>query len=125
MDERAMSESGQVAREFLQAFESSGNYLRGHIARLAALATSEDSETAELATGAFFTSLVERLADSFDPRAVSLYNRAFAQLIQYCRKIDKSGILNGELMRFGLTGEDEIVARAESFRHRQLPAWIA
>src|SRR5215216_6367161 len=102
MDERVMSESAQVAKEFLEAFESSGNYLRGHIARLAALATSEDRETAELATGAVFTSLVERLADSFEQRDVSLYNRAFAQLIQHCREIDKSGALNGELTRFGL-----------------------
>jgi ADP-heptose:LPS heptosyltransferase len=122
MDERVMSEPEQVAEEFLQAFESSGNYLRGHIARLATLATSEDRETAELATGAVFTSLVERLADSFDPRAVSLYNRAFAQLIQHCREMDQSGALTGELTRFGLATEDELVARAESRRHNQSPA---
>jgi len=117
-----MSEPEQVAREFLQAFELSGNYARGHIGRLAALATSEDIETAEKATGAFFTSLVERLADSFDPRAVSLYNRAFAQLIQHCREVDQSGALDGELARFGLASEDDIVARAESYRRKQPPA---
>ena len=104
---------------FLEAFESSGNYLRDHIARLAELATSEDRETAKQATGAFFTSLVERLGDSFEPRAVALYNRAFAQLIQRCRESDRSGALTGELTRFGLGSEDEIVARADTLRHRR------
>jgi ADP-heptose:LPS heptosyltransferase len=124
MNERVMSELAKVVKEFLEAFESSGDYLRGRVSRLASLATAEDIETAELATGAFFKSLVERLADSFDSRAVSLYNRVFAQLIQHCREVDRSGALNGELMRFGLVSEDDIRARAETIRRKQWPAWL-
>jgi ADP-heptose:LPS heptosyltransferase len=122
IDERVEKESARLVKEFLEAFESSGQYLRNHIARLAMLATSENEETAELATGAFFTSLVEPLADSFDPRAVSLYNRAFAQLIQHCRKIDRSKAFDAELTRFGLRGEPEIVARAEALGREPAPS---
>src|SRR5215208_3602017 len=116
MHERTENEPARLVREFLKAFEASGQYLRDHMARLASLATSEDEETAELATGAIFTSLVECLADSFEPRAASLYNRAFAQLIQHCREVDRGKAFDAELTRFGLRGEDEIVARAESLR---------
>jgi hypothetical protein len=76
------SEPGRLVTEVLEAYQSSGAYLRDHVARLAELATSKDRETSEQATGAFFASLVEFLADSFEPRAASLYNRAFAQLIK-------------------------------------------
>ncbi|HVG18226.1 MAG TPA: hypothetical protein VNI02_04175 [Blastocatellia bacterium] len=122
---RAGGEPARLLKEFLEAFKSSGSYLRGHVARVAELATSEDAETAEQATGAFFTSLVERLADSFEPEAVSLYNRAFAQLIQRCREADRSGALTRELTGFGLGSEDEIVARAETLRRKKSAAWLA
>jgi ADP-heptose:LPS heptosyltransferase len=121
----AVGESRQVLEEFLEAFKASGAYLRDRLGRAAELATSEDRETAKQATGAFFTSLVERLADSFEPEAVSLYNRAFAQLIQCCRRSDRGGALAGELARFGLESEPEIVARAEALRHKKPPAWLA
>lgn len=122
---RAGEESRQVLKEFLESFKSSGTYLRDRVARLAELATSEDRETAEQATGAFFTSFVERLADSFEPEAVTLYNRAFAQLIQHCRGSDRGGALAGELTRFGLESEAEIIARTEALRHKKPPAWLA
>ena len=117
-------EPGRIVTEVLEAFQSSGIYLRDHVARLAELATSEDRETSEQATGAFFTSLVERLADSFEPRAATLYNRAFAQLIQHCRGVDRSGAFHAELTKFGLATEREILSRAESLRQRQAPAWL-
>jgi ADP-heptose:LPS heptosyltransferase len=118
------SEPEQLAAEVLETFQSSGIYLRDHVARLVALATSEDRETSKQATGAFFTSLVESLADSFEPRAVSLYNRAFAQLIQHSREADRSGDFDRELQRFRLRDEHELTARAEALRQRQAPAWL-
>jgi ADP-heptose:LPS heptosyltransferase len=121
---QVIGESSRLIKEFLEAFESSGRHRRDHIARLAELATSEDRETSKQATGAFFTSLVEPLADSFDPRSVSLYNRVFAQLIEHCRAIDRSGVFGGELERLGIRGEQDLVARAESLRHKRPPAWI-
>jgi ADP-heptose:LPS heptosyltransferase len=106
----------QLVTEFLSEHRASGVYLRDRIARLAELATNEDRQVAESATRAFFTALVERLADSFEPDAVSLYNRAFAQVIQACRLDPRSDLLHHELERFGLCSGDDLIARAEKLR---------
>ena len=100
----------------MSEYRASGSYLRDRIARLAELATAEDSQTAESATRAVFTALVERLADSFEQEAVTLYNRAFAQLIQASRLDSRSGQLNNELDAFGLRSEEHLIARAEKLR---------
>jgi ADP-heptose:LPS heptosyltransferase len=106
----------QLVAEFLSEYRASSVYLRDRIARLAELATCEDIQTAESATRAVFTSLVERLADSFEPEAVTLYNRAFAQVIQACRVDPRSAQLDRELEEFGLRSEDDLIARAEKLR---------
>ncbi len=111
----------QLVSEFLSEFGSSGIYLRENISRLAELAVSETAEVAELATGAFFTSLVERLADSFDATAVTLYNRVFAQVIQHCRATERGRAIDRALASFNLESETDLIARAESLRHRQAP----
>lgn len=114
----------RLVSEFLNEFRSSGNYLRDNIAGLAAQAASEIAEVAEPATGAIFASLVERLADSFDPAAVTLYNRVFAQLIQSCRATEQGRMIDGELNRFGLRSEQDLLARAESLRRRPAPGFL-
>jgi ADP-heptose:LPS heptosyltransferase len=106
----------QLISEFLNEYRASGVYLRDHIARLAELATCEDTQTAESATTALFTALIERLADSFEPEAVTLYNRAFAQVIQACRQDPRSAQLDRELEKRGLPGEQDLIARADRLR---------
>src|SRR6201999_2823517 len=87
------------------------------IARLAALATDSNREVTETATTALFASLVERLADSFSPDDVSLYNRVFAQIIAYCRRLDQGRAIDAALNDFGLRDETDVLRRAESLRH--------
>jgi len=106
----------QLVADFLSEYRASRVYVRDSIARLAELATDEDSQVAESATRAFFTALVERLADSFEPDAVSLYNRAFAQVIQACRLDPRAGQLDHELEEFGLRSEQDLIARADKLR---------
>jgi ADP-heptose:LPS heptosyltransferase len=106
----------QLVAEFLSEYRKSSAYLRGHVARLAELASSEDDNVAEPATRAVFTSLVEPLADSFDPFAVTLYNRAFAQIVQTCRRNPAAVLLDERLDRFGLQSEEHLIARADSLR---------
>lgn len=106
----------QLVAEFLSEYHKSGGYARGHVARLAELAASEDDQVAEPATRAFFTSLVEQLADSFQPDAVTLYNRAFAQVIQTCRRNPGAALLDNNLKRFGLRSEEALIARADALR---------
>jgi ADP-heptose:LPS heptosyltransferase len=109
------------AAEFLGAFQNSGSYLRESLEALARLASSENAETAKLATGAIFKSLVEKLADSFEPQAVTLYNRLFAQLIHFCRNTVQGEMLDRELADFGILREEDLLARAERLRYtRQL-----
>jgi len=106
----------QLVAEFLSDYRASGVYPRDRIARLTELATAHDTQTAESATRALFTALVERLADSFEPEAVSLYNRAFAQVIQACRLDPRSAQLDQELEKLGLPGEQDLIARADRLR---------
>lgn len=107
----------QLVSEFLTEFQASGTYLRNRVARLVALANAEDKQVAESASRAFFTSLVETLADSFEPAAVSFYNQAFAQLIQVCRNPERGRPLDQGLTEFGLLTEADVLARAERLRH--------
>src|SRR5215471_9407105 len=106
----------QLIEEFLAANRTSGIYLNDRIARLAELSISTDHQIAESASKALFSHLVEPLADAFEPSAVSLYNRALAQVIHVCRKAPHSAALDRKLKEFDLTGEDDLVARAERLR---------
>lgn len=106
----------QLVSEILTQFQAGGAYPRDHVERITTLAISEDRRIAERASGAFFGSLVETLADSFEASAVSLYNQAFAQLIQACRNAERGRPLDEELREFGLQTEADVVARAEGLR---------
>ncbi|HSB08504.1 MAG TPA: glycosyltransferase family 9 protein [Blastocatellia bacterium] len=108
--------SEQLAVEFLEEYRRSGLYLRDNISQLAQFAISDDLEIAESATRALFTGLVERLADSFEPAAVTLYNRIFSQVIQICRRHPRAAILDRRLREFNLGSEEELIARAEKLR---------
>jgi ADP-heptose:LPS heptosyltransferase len=106
-----------AASLFLNEFQTSGTYRRDLVEGLAVQSSSDHPETSKAATGAIFTSLVERLADSFEPKAVTLYNRVFAQLIQFCRQTAQGERLDKELAGFGLLREEDAIARAERLRH--------
>ena len=106
----------QLAAECLIQLRNSASYPRAEISRLAQLAGSPDPETAKRATTAIFASLVEPLADSFEPAAVGAYNRAFSQLIQHCRESDEGRAFDRELRGFNLLTEDDLVRRAEHLR---------
>jgi ADP-heptose:LPS heptosyltransferase len=106
----------QLVAEFLGKYQLSRTYLHNRISRLAALAASGDPGVAESATRALFSSLIERLADSFEPEGVSLYNRVFSQLTQIWRSDARARLLDSELNNLGLISEEHMVARAERLR---------
>lgn len=106
----------QLVAEFLEEYRVNGKYSREPLARLAALTISNNADVAESATRAFFTGLVEPLADSFERVDVTLYNRLFAQVIQVCRADPRARALDSELSAFGLNSEEELIARAEKLR---------
>jgi len=106
----------QLVAEFLDEYRINRTYSRERIARLASMTFSDNSEVAESATRAFFTGLVEPLADSFELADVTLYNRLFAQVIQTCRADPRARALDRELSAVGLTSEEDLIARAEELR---------
>ncbi|MEK6301202.1 MAG: glycosyltransferase family 9 protein [Acidobacteriota bacterium] len=110
------SDPEQLVAALLAGFRASKSYPRERVARLVKLAASEETRVAERASRAFFTSLVETLADSFEPAAVSFYNQAFAQLIQACRKTERGQPLDKKLREFGLLTEADVLARADRLR---------
>lgn len=104
-----------------QAHDQSSNTTelnRDVINQLTRLALSAEPDVAEAATRAIFASLVERLADSFEPEAARLYNRVFAQIIQLCRSDSRAAALDRELAGFGLLTEEHMIARAEGLKRR-------
>jgi ADP-heptose:LPS heptosyltransferase len=110
------SKAHSLAARILARARQTGDYSRESIKALCGMALSKDEATAKTATGAIFASLVEPLADSFHPRAVSIYNRLFAQLIDCSRKTDAGHRLAEELADFGLIDEQDLLARAERLR---------
>src|SRR5262249_15420747 len=118
-----MAKPDELVAAFLSELRATGNYQRELVARLVALATNPDPEVAKAATTAFFTSLVERLADSFSPADVSLYNRVFAQTIEQCRRLDQGRMIDVALSSYGLRDEADLLGRAESRRQRRAAGW--
>jgi hypothetical protein len=110
------SETEQLVTEILEEYSASRVYSRAALDTLASLALSDDTQVSESAARAFFTRLVEPLADSFEPGDVTLYNRAFAQVIQICRAEPRARALDSELNAFGLNGEQDLIERAEKLR---------
>lgn len=106
-----------LVSQFLTTLQTSGTYLREPIEKLAEFASCENLETVKMASEAIFASLVEHLADSFEPQAVLLYNRLFAQMIQFCRRAPQGKALDEELAKFGLHSENDLLTRAEQLRY--------
>ncbi|HYL98317.1 MAG TPA: hypothetical protein VEZ90_05130, partial [Blastocatellia bacterium] len=104
----------ELAAEFLVCFQTEGNYLRDNINQLAEFAAYGDEVSVHAAGDAIFKRLVEPLADSFEPASVELYNRFFAQIVQFARGVEAD--LNRELSCFGLHDEEGIVRRVNSLR---------
>ncbi len=115
--ERQASDPQQLAADFLHQFQQTGEVDRELIADLAQLAASDNAVEAQAATTAIFASLVEKLADAFEPACVLLYNRLFAQLIHLCRATPQGASLDQELTRLGVTTEAALVSRAEQLRY--------
>ncbi len=115
-EESQLNQTERLASEFLSSFYREGVYLGDLMSHLADFALSDDEATAKSASRAIFTSLVERLADSFDPASVTLYNQLFAQIVARCRADRRGEAIDSELKNFRVESEQDMIARAESLR---------
>jgi ADP-heptose:LPS heptosyltransferase len=100
-----------------------GSCLREAIQLICEVATDDDPQIAQAGIIALFPSLVERLNDSFDPAACRLYDRLFAQVIEFCRRLQEGQRLDEGLNQFGLRNEADLLARkAQITNHKsQIP----
>ena len=86
--------------------------------RLCELALHPDSARSELGRHLIFTTIVESLADTFEPEKVLLYDQLFARVIDRCRHHDRGRAVDVLLSRFNLAGSGALLARKEELRNR-------
>jgi hypothetical protein len=108
-----LAELQQLATAIITSYRGRGEYLNKNVETLVEMA-AQSGEEAALAGSVVFNSLVEPMADSFEPWGVSLYNRVFSQMIQLCRPVHPD--LDRELKHFGLSTEADLLARVERLR---------
>jgi len=82
------------------------------------LAFNPDPERSDLGQRLIFTSIVESLADSFEPEKVLLYDHFFARVIECCRRHHTGRPLDLILSRFGMRNANAILARKEQLKHK-------
>ncbi|HEY6330942.1 MAG TPA: hypothetical protein VI756_16540 [Blastocatellia bacterium] len=121
-DRTNVPDSRRIAEQIIADYRSRRVYARTSVERLAALASGTDDRAIH-ASRAIFGDLVEPLADSFDPTGVSLYNRAFGQIVQFCRAGQPE--MDRKLLQFDLKTEDELLKRAEGLRSASSRAHLA
>ena len=108
----------EAASEFLTCYRKQGEYVRDAITLLAEISTLEDPCLSQPGQRATFPLLVERLSDSFDPAYGDLYDRAFAQMIEECRRLPAAADLDAALRRFGLATARDLLDRKTRLRVR-------
>ncbi len=114
--EIASSLALEAAASFLSYYLKTGSYLRDDITLLCELTSLKEQELASAGLEALFPSLVERLNDSFEPDYCALYDSLFAQIIDFYRRLPEAGDLDAELHYFGLSSEQDLLARKARLR---------
>ncbi len=101
----------EAAEQFYLRYQGKGEYLFDNIEFLCQLASSEDPSISAIGVDCLFGLLVERLCDSFLPENSELYYRLFAQVVQYCRSLPPSELLDAKLKEFGLYSQKDLIDR--------------
>lgn len=98
-----------------------GGYLRDAVTLLCEITADENRGIAGAGVRILFPALIERLNDSFDPAASELYDRIFAQVIDFYRRLPQARDFDEALRDFGLTNESDLLARKSSIRNPRFP----
>ncbi|HKE03065.1 MAG TPA: hypothetical protein VKE91_03350, partial [Blastocatellia bacterium] len=78
----------RAADLIISAHRERGGYLRDAVTLLCEITADENREVARAGVRILFPALIERLNDSFDPAACELYDRIFAQVIDFHRRLE-------------------------------------
>ncbi|MCI0525379.1 MAG: hypothetical protein L0Y75_08975, partial [Acidobacteria bacterium] len=101
----------RAAENIINFHHEFDGYLRDAVTLLCEITASENPEIARAGVLALFPALVERLNDSFDPAACKLYDRIFAQVIDFYRRLPEARELDQALRDFGLMNESDLLTR--------------
>ncbi len=101
----------RAAATIIDSYSRNGTYESAAVRRLCEMSAAEDPAIARAGLRAIFVGLVERLNDSFDPLFCELYDRAFAQIIDFYRHLPAALAIDNELNRFLLKTDSDLIAR--------------
>src|SRR5262245_17247287 len=104
----------RAADLIISAYRERGGYLRDSVTLLCEITADEDREVARAGVRILFPALIERLNDSFDPAACELYDRIFAQVIDFHRRLEQAVDFDEALRGFGLMSESDLLDRKSS-----------
>jgi ADP-heptose:LPS heptosyltransferase len=112
-------EARRAADLIISFHRERGGYLRDAVTLLCEITSDENREVARAGVRILFPALIERLNDSFDPAACELYDRIFAQVIDFYRRLPQARDFDEALRRFGLMNEPDLLARKSTIRNPQ------
>lgn len=108
-----------AATSFLSHYLATGGYLQDAITLLCEIATLNEERLAKPGLKGIFPLIVERLSDSFNPECCSLYDRAFVQVLEFCRRLPVGNVLDTQLRQFGLVTSQDLLDRKEKVKGRK------
>ncbi len=112
--EQVEREARRAADLIISAHRERGGYLRDAVTLLCEITADENREVARAGVRILFPALIERLNDSFDPAACELYDRIFAQVIDFYRRLEQAVDFDEALRGFGLMSESDLLDRKSS-----------
>ena len=110
-DRQAGQLAAWAAAQFWVHYLADGSYLTDAITLLCEMATQSDPIVAQAGQKAIFSTLVERLSDSFNPGYCALYDCMFVQIIDWCRRQPDGVALHRQLSQFGLHTAQDLLER--------------
>jgi hypothetical protein len=109
--EQVEREARRAADLIIANHQERGERLRDAVTLLCEITADENPEVARAGVRILFPALIERLNDSFDPAACGLYDRIFAQVIDFYRRLPEAADFDEALRGFGLMNESDLLAR--------------
>lgn len=118
--EEMRSLARQIAFSFIGKYSHSGLYVAEYIGLLCEMATSHaQADLNNIASGALFEIIVEKLCDDFEDLPIEIYCRVMCQVISRCRTVPAGTDLDRQLTGFGITSFDPLYERAIETHTRQ------
>jgi hypothetical protein len=110
----------QIAFSFTDKYFQSGTYVAEYIRLLCEMATFHSkADLNNIASGALFEIIVEKLCDDFEDLPVEVYSRVMCQVISHCRTVPAGRSLDQQLADFGITSFDQLYGRAIDIHTRR------